>query len=216
MNPKTVLAFVALVAIAFACAPTAAAHKTAYSPDGKLKIVWGFLNEPAVTDTKNGLDLRIQDNATGYAIPDLQSHLHAEMHYGDQETEMDLEGQFGKPGYYTAVLTPTKAGVYVLHLSGEVNGTELDMEIPGAHEVEDIADTYFPAEEDDDKALEDRVAALETEVAALKAQIKTQTQTPATLTPQPTATGSGPIPAVGVVLAALAVVGVALLVRRKA
>jgi hypothetical protein len=218
MRPTT-FAVLAVLTLALAVAGPAAAHKTAYSKDGKIKIVWGFLNEPAVTMTKNGLDLRIQDNATGYAIPDLQSSLKVEMHYGeDVEMEFkDLSGQFGKPGYYTGTITPTKPGVYTLHIMGTVNGTELDLEIPASHDVEAIEETYFPALNDtgkDTAALEARVAALEAKVTQLDAKLKTQATTPtavSTKEPAKPAPGFEPV----LVLGALAAVAMVVALRRR-
>lgn len=214
MNVRS-LAALAVMATAFmTLVPTAVAHKNAVSPDGAIKISWGFLNEPAITETKNGLDLRVMDNATGYAIPDLQSVLHVEMHYGDEEMAFDdLTGQFGKPGHYTAVITPSRPGVYTLHVSGTVNGTELDMEIPAAHEIGDIQETYFPrkAEAGD---LEARVAALEAKVSALEAQATAQAQE---TKPVATATGSASngVPGLGLV-GILAAVGIVVALRSRA
>ena len=42
---RRVLAALAVLLVA----PVAAAHATAYTPDNKIKIVYGFTNEPAVT-----------------------------------------------------------------------------------------------------------------------------------------------------------------------
>ena len=218
---KTSRLMLALSLLALLAVPLASAHKTAYTPDGKIKIVWGFLNEPAVTFTKNGLDLRIVDNATGFAIPDLQSGLKAEMHYGeDVEMEFkDFGGQFGKPGYYTGVITPTKAGIYVLHLSGTVNGTDVDIEIDSSHDVEDINDTYFPPLEhgSDASALEARVKALESAVTALQAKVKADSATPTTIVSQTPTGGSPakPAPAAALGLVLVGVVALALVLRRR-
>lgn len=212
---RPTLAVLALLTLVLAVAGPATAHKTAYSADGKIKIVWGFLNEPATTMTKNGLDLRIQDNATQYAIPDLQSGLHVEMHYGDDEMEFhDLAGQFGKPGYYTGTITPTKPGVYTLHVMGTVNGTELDMEIPASHDVEAIEDTYFPEFKDPSAALAAKVADLEAKVATLDGKIKTASTTPTAVATQP---ASKPVPGFEPVLTlgALAAVALAVVLRRR-
>lgn len=210
MKLRAVAALLALALLA--AVPTAAAHKTAYSADGKIRIVWGFLDEPAVTMAKNGLDLRVVDNATGYAIPDLQDDLQAELHYGEEHLEMDLTGQFGKPGSYTFTVTPSRPGVYALHLAGTVNGTELDLEIPGAHALEAIEETYFPkVEAADNAALAEKVATLEAKVAALEAKAKAQSETP---TPVSSVSGKD-APGFGV-LAALGAVAVVVLLRRRA
>jgi hypothetical protein len=201
MNLKPLFAILATLALALAASGAASAHRTSYSQDNKWKFVFGFLNEPAVTFTKNGLDLQIIDNATGYKIPNIDT-VTAELHYGeDHEMEFeDFGGQFGKPGYYTGVVTPTLPGVYTLHLSGSINGSDIDIEIPASHPVEDIKDTYFPAVNDTSAdaiaKLQDDVKALKTQVATLNEKVKTQASTPATVTP----VASKPAPAVGVAL----------------
>lgn len=209
-----------VLAAALILAPTAAAHKTTYSADGKVKIVWGFLNEPAVTMTKNGLDLVLSDNATGAPITNAQA-LHAELTYGGAHEEllMTLSNQFGKPGGYTALVTPSKPGLYTLHLKGDINGSEVDMEIAAAHDVRSIEETYFPelehedGEKDGTAALLAQVEALESRIAALEAKAQTQSQTPASVTQQPTASASD-VPGFGALLAALAV-ALAVALRRR-
>jgi hypothetical protein len=198
----------AAVALVLSVAGPAAAHATAYSPDGKWKFVFGFTNEPAVTMTKNGLDLQIIDNATGFKIPDLQTSLKAEMHKGDVERELkDFAGQFNKSGYYTAAITPTEPGVYTLHLAGTINGSDVEIEIKTSHDVADIADTYFPARDAAD------YTELEARVAALEAKAKTQSETPTTTTKATSKGTPGFEPAL--LAGAVGVVVLALALRRR-
>lgn len=204
----------AILALALVAVPTAAAHKTAYTSDGKVKIVWGFLNEPAVTMTKTGLDLILTDNATGAPITGAETTLQAELHIGDEEKELTgFKPQFGKPGAYTDVITLTQPGLYVLHLSGTLNGTAIDVAVPAAHEVEAIEETYFPeTNATDHQDLAQKVSDLEARVAALEAKLKTQAETPSPVTKE---TGGKDAPGF-TLLAALGAVGVVLLFRRRA
>lgn len=209
MRIAKILATTALVALLLAAAPLASAHKTAYTDDGRVKVTWGFLNEPAVTHTKTGLDLSLTDNETGAPLEGVEETLTASLRWGDQVHEFeDLRAQHGQKGRYTGVITLTQPGIYHLVLKGTINGTEVDMEIPTAHEVTAIDETYFPPAE----SLDARVAALEQQVAALQAELETQGGTPATVTPQDT--GSNGVPAPGVALALLAVAAVVLARRR--
>lgn len=165
----------ALVAIALllAFAPTASAHKTSYSADNKIKVVWGFLDEPALAHVKNGLDLRLSDNATGAPIAGVTSAtLHVELHYGDHEWEFeDFGAQFGSPGRYTGVVTPTRAGLYKLHLEGTINGSAVDMEISAAHEIRDVRESMFPDKVNNTRDLEGQIGTLKSDLAAAKADI---------------------------------------------
>lgn len=219
MRPQN-LALVTALALLLLAVPAASAHKTVYTADNKVKVTWGFLGEPAVTMTKTGLDLILTDNATGAPINGAEKTLKVELHYGDEEVALSgFKAQFGAPGKYTDVVTLTKPGIYVLHLAGTINGSDVDMEIPAAHEVEAIDDTYFPelasanASDAKVRALEAKVTQLEAKMTALEAKVKTQTETPATVTPQAPAKT---VPGAGA-LGALAVLGIAavVLARRR-
>lgn len=211
-------AFVALAALSLAIAPTVAAHKTSYTTDGKVKIVWGFLNEPAVTWTKTGLDIVFTDNLTGSPILGAADTVEAHLKLGDQELHLDaLAARFGTPGAYTQVVTLTRPGLYVLNLHGTINGSAVEMDITAQHEVHEIETTFFPATQEspfsEDEGVDPEVAALEARITALEAKIRTQAETPATLTEQPTATS--PVPSASLLAVALAVVGSALILRRR-
>lgn len=212
---RTSLIALAALLVLMAAAGTAAAHKTAYTPDGKIKIVWGFLNEPAVTMTKTGLDLRLSSNETGAPIAGAEKTLNASLVYGDQVHDFALSASHGTAGAYTDKITLTRPGLYSLRLVGTINGTEVDMTIPGAHEVAAIEETYFPALGQGAGDADARIRALEAKVTALEGKLATQTGTPADVTPQG---GANDVPAAGL-LPALAVLGVAALVlarRRRA
>lgn len=222
-SKKVIIAFATLIALMFAFAPAASAHKTAYTPDGKIKIVWGFLNEPAVTWTKTGLDLRISDNVTGAPILGAADTMEVHFRIGDEEMHFeDLAAQFGTPGAYTQVVTLTQPGLYSIVIHGTINGTTVDdMMISAAHEVNGVDETFFPKpsenpfETGNPSALSTEVAALKARIDALEAKIKTQSQTPATVTPQPSVSGSAPAPGLGMIALAAAIVGAALILRRK-
>lgn len=220
---RKLFAFALVATLALAIVPTAAAHKTVYTTDGKIKIAWGFLNEPAVTWTKSGLDLVLADNATGAPITGAADTIEVHLKYGDKELHLDdLAGRFGAPGAYTQAVTLTKPGLYAINIHGTINGSVIDMDIAAAHEIADVEETFFPEaespfaedEEGDDAALLDEITALKARVAALEATAQTMATDPATVSGQPAATSDVPGP--GLLLAAIAAVGAALLLRRKA
>lgn len=217
------VALAALALVAIVAAPTAAAHASKTTDDGKLKFVWGWLDEPAYTGTKTKLDLSVRDAATDARITGLTAanFTEAEIHYGDEEYPLGnvsaysgaKSGTFAGPGNYTAAnsIYLTKPGLYVLHLAGNVNGIDFEIEIPHNHEVEPREEIEFPPSEES-ADLEARIAALEQKVLALEQKAQTASTAPATLTPQPT--GGAPVPSLGL-LAALAAVGLALVLLRR-
>lgn len=230
MNTK-LLALAALTALALvAFAPSAAAHASANTADGKYRVTWGFLDEPAFAGQKNKLDLVIREivdpatNSTGAGVGGISAdNLTVELHIGEEHYDLGAvsayrgaKGANAGPGNYTSAnpVYITRPGIYTLHIEGEIHGTPVDMEIPAAHEYEPMSEIAFPDELDDASTLAARIAALEAEVAALKAQQQTQATQPATVTSQPTA-GTIPVPAAGAVLVALFVASVALALRRE-
>lgn len=223
------LAFVAiaLASLALVLAPTAAAHASKNTEDGKYRVTWGLLSEPGFTHEKNRLDLIIRENATGAGVGGLHAeNLTITLLYGEEAYDLgnitpnrNAKGSaFAGDGNYTSqnFVYLTRPGIYALHIQGDIRGTPVDLTIPAAHEYESMGEIMFPDEieigggEGGDLAA--RVAALEAEVQALKAQQQTQSSTPATVTEQGPQNG---IPAAGVLVAALAVVGAALILRRR-
>lgn len=222
------LAVAAVLAASLLFAPTAAAHASSSTTDGKYRITWGLLDEPAFAQQKNRLDLIIVDNETRAGIGGLEATgLHLELKRGEEEYDLgDLavyrgakSGAFAGPGNYTASkhVFLTQPGIYVLHVRGTINGSEVDLEIPAAHAYESLSEISFPDEEAfpdaDTSELEAQVAALTARVAALEAKASTQSSTPATVTGQ-TPAGSSDVP-FGAMLVALGLVAAALLLRRR-
>lgn len=225
MFVRRTLLLLAAAALLIAVVPApASAHASKTTEDGKIRIVWGWLEEPAFSETKNRLDLSIRDGATGAGIAGLTSANITKLAISYGESQYSLgnlsaysgakSGTFAGPGNYTATnhVYLTRPGLYVLHIAGTVQNTTFDLEIPHNHEVEPREEIAFPAEEEEDGALEDRIAALEQKVASLEAEAKTQSETPATVTSQESP--AAPTPGFGV-LAALGALGIALLVLRR-
>lgn len=242
-TPTAILAAILAATLALGLAtPLVAAHASKTSTDGAIKVTWGWLDEPATTEAKNGLDIafRYASNNSGVMGVALEPNLRVSLHYGDEELVLDgIQAQRGleAEGRYTALhpITPSQPGLYVLHIVGSIQGSTLDLEIPATHETPAIEETYFPAEEPEDDTtrppatfdnaendarldvLEAKVAALEAKVAALESDARTQATTPATLTPQPTPTSADAVPSLGAaaLVAVLGVVALAAAIRRR-
>lgn len=218
MNKLPIL-FLGVAFLALAFTPAAEAHKTEYAADGTIKIVWGLLHEPAVTWRATGLDLRVTDNATGAGIPLENMTVNATLSYGDERLPLTLKGRHGQPaGVLTSqLLTPTRPGLYTLHLEGTIDGKAVDLAIPAAHDIEPAAESFFPepsfdpyAARADSSALQAEVDALKTRIAALEAKADTQSQTPAPVTPA----DAQKTPGFGLV-AAIGAVAIVLALRRR-
>ncbi|MCC6314915.1 MAG: hypothetical protein IT337_12975, partial [Thermomicrobiales bacterium] len=99
----------------------AGAHESRTVGDGKYEVVVGFLDEPAFSGQKNGLELRVATTpdsgteagaAAGAPVEGLEQTLHAEVIYGDQSMPLTLQARFGQPGAYAGWFFPMAAGDY--------------------------------------------------------------------------------------------------------
>src|SRR5215211_6984239 len=149
-----------IVAALFALAPTlASAHEQRAVADGEYTLVVGFLDEPAFTSVKNGLDLRVTaapagtpaegEEAEGVPVEGLEATLKAEVIYSDQKRDLPLEPAFRDPGAYESWFFPMAAGDYSFHIFGEIEGTPIDETFTSSPEgfssVEDRALYEFPS-----------------------------------------------------------------------
>jgi hypothetical protein len=153
---------IALAAIAAAgfLPAVASAHEHRDVDGGKYSFVVGFLDEPAITGFKNGLDLRVSANtgatpatgsdedAGGTPVEGLESTLQAEIIYGDQRMALTLEPRWQTPGAYNAYVIPMAAGDYSFHIFGAINGDAIDETFTSSPEgfssVVDAATLQFP------------------------------------------------------------------------
>jgi hypothetical protein len=143
----------AIVGTVLVVAPIAAhAHETVQR--GDLEIVVGFGTEPAYLGQPNSVQVVLTHG--GEPVVDLGDTLAVEVGYGDEQpVELALEpnfavGAYGDPGDYRAWLIPTAAGPYTIHLSGTVDGEEVDETITSGpdtfSEVESGSEIMYPVE----------------------------------------------------------------------
>lgn len=231
--PRILLMTLATGFLALSLAPTAAAHASANSADGAVRVTWGFLDEPAYTHQKLRLDLIIRkvDTMAGIPASEIQN-VTATLIYGDESYDFGAVnpyrgaksgGAFAGDGNYTGAnpVYLTREGIYTLHVRGTIAGSEVDLRIPATHEYRAMSDVAFPDNEafpasGDTSALEARIAALEQQVEALRQEQQTQSSTPASVTGQTPPAEPNGVPAAGVLLAALGALAAALLLRQKA
>jgi hypothetical protein len=169
------LAALALVALA----PAASAHTSVFSPDGKVRVVVGQLNEPVSTYAVSGLDVCFQENTTarapiaGINAGALQATLRAP---NGANLTQDLKAQFGHAGCFTfsEPYVLTLPGQYVVDLAATINGSAVDVKgVAAGGAVVDRSDITFPdASVAGNVELQGKVSALEGRLAALEAEHK--------------------------------------------
>lgn len=186
-------------------APAAAAHTTASSADGKLRVVVGQLNEPVVTYSKSGLDVCLTQNTTARepvtANPgDLVATLRSP---SGGELSLPLRAQFGRAGCYQfeEPYILTEPGQYVLDLKGTAAGSPVDLRgVKAGGPVADQGNITFPQQVPDLRGLQAQVTALQARVQQLEAADAAEATKPAK---------GAPLPMAALLLAALALAAVA-------
>ena len=140
------------LASALALLPVVPALAHGDHTQGDLIIVTGFAVEPAYAGQPNGVQLRIKHD--GAPVTDLKPNaLSVDVSFGDQTTTLTLVaafevGEWGTPGDYRADFIPSQPGAYTFHVTGTVQGEDVDYEMasgPDAFsEVLDPAAATFP------------------------------------------------------------------------
>jgi hypothetical protein len=114
---------VAVAAVWLALASTVSAHVTAISGAFRVRIGWG--HEPAIAGSENFVQVTVANNRSGGPI--LNATLAVQVSYGDARMSLPLLPAGGQLGEYDAVIVPTEAGTYGLHVSGTVNGSPIEV-----------------------------------------------------------------------------------------
>ena len=113
---------------------------------GEFTFTVGFLDEPVYAGQKSGLDLRIARGDV--PVEGAEEALRAEVNFGQETRELEIEPRFGEPGAYRSVFFPTAAGPYTFRISGELEGTAIDESFTSGpetfSEVQDTAGGQFP------------------------------------------------------------------------
>lgn len=138
----------AFMAAAFAVAVApAGAHEHVHVGDYELTVGW--VDEPPIVGSVNGLDLGIKQhlaNNTTAPVLGADATLTVTLSTGGASTPKVLEPQFGRPGYYTFDVIPTREGAYAVRVVGTVNGTAVNATVDLASLVA-RSDIEFPVAE---------------------------------------------------------------------
>ena len=93
---------------------------------GPYSFVVGWVNEPALLNQPNSVDLRITRTADSQPVIGAEKTLKVEIQADGQKLAADLTPRFNTPGAYNANLTPTKTGSFSFVFSGTIEGTPIN------------------------------------------------------------------------------------------
>ncbi|MCI0711250.1 MAG: hypothetical protein L0154_13920 [Chloroflexi bacterium] len=178
MKKRLFLSLVMLMALVFVLtgSPTPNTEAHEHRQVDKYEITFGWRVEPAYVGLFNGPEIQVvelaeegeheedeegeeehqegaDDHAEAASVPveGLEETLTLEVTFGEASRVIELRPAFGDPGHYIAELIPTRPGDYVFHLTGDINGVEIDetfdSSVDNFSTVEPAADIMFPDEE---------------------------------------------------------------------
>jgi|SRR5271157_5922553 len=133
---RTIVVIALLVSL-FMLSGSVSAHTTIIV--GKYAIEIGWVNEPPIANQPNDVVVNVEGapyKGTGPAPAQIDpasidvSKLVVTAEYGGQSKQLTIQ-PLGEdtPGQYIAPMTPTRAGIYTIHLSGMVGDTAIDNDI---------------------------------------------------------------------------------------
>ena len=118
---------------------------------GQYTMYVGFLNEPAIVEQPNAVDMRVQqgDSANPTPVSGLAGTLKADVKFGSQTTTVALEESDENPGEYTGSFIPTAEGPYTFRIYGTINNMNIDESFTSGPEtfsaVESSSSLQFPS-----------------------------------------------------------------------
>jgi len=180
----------AIATFALAAGP-ASAHEV--RKVGAYEITIGWEHEPTYTGIENAVQIFIKD-AKGNPIDDLGDppSLKVQVINGSQTSDpLDLKASFdpdtglGMHGEFDAAIVPTVPGDYTFHLTGSINGQNIDEKFTSSDKtfdpVKDPSDIQFPAKTPSNGQLAQSVSRLDTRETKAAKDAKDSADTAKTL-----------------------------------
>jgi len=154
---------------------TAYAHTTVNVGEYEIEVGWDI--EPPVVGFRNDfvIEISIPGEVEGVksGVKNAFLNLDATAKYGGITKQLDINSDT-RPGHYFSPIIPTKTGSISIVLSGEIDGTPIDVEIP-AEDIETTAVLDFPprtgSSDVDSASLKNALSALQQDVSSLKSKL---------------------------------------------
>ena len=156
------------------------AHTSVNVDNIKIDVGWGL--EPPVVGIRNDFVFKIvelgETEGAYSGITNAFKNLEATAMYGGATKKLDISSD-PRPGYYFSPVIPTKTGSIIVDLKGEINGVEVDVQIP-IEDVESTAILDFPplsgqSSGSDVIALKNAISSLQRDVSSIKSGSESDT-----------------------------------------
>ena len=209
------LVLIGPLALAFTAVTAGPASAHAERGVGPYGIEIGFLNEPVYAGTQNGVFMDVTQHATGKPITGLENALKVTVIFGSQSMDVSVQPITDLAGQYVAAFIPTRPGAYTFHITGDIKGTTVDLQLTSGpqtfDEVQNPTSVEFPVK---DPTVDDVATKLGRETTRLQQGVSAAEQRAASA--RSDASGAKTFGIIGIVVGALglATAVVALATRR--
>jgi hypothetical protein len=146
--------------------PPVAAHT--HVTVGTYELTVGWRVEPAVAGALNGLDLGILNGTQ--PVFGANDTLTTTLSAGPASVPKDLEPQFGRDGWYTFDVIPTRPGAYSVRLVGTLGTTAVDVVVT-LDDVGAPADFAFPDPDPTARDLQAQINSANAIIAGLQSSL---------------------------------------------
>ena len=178
-NPQSGIGIAAIVTgllfvfVFVGSATPASAHTTVEVKHISIDVGWGI--EPPVVGIRNDFVFKITEpgetEGSYKGITNAFKNLEATAMYGGAAKKIEVNSD-PRQGYYFSPVIPTKTGSIVMDLKGEIDGIEVDVQIP-IEDVESTAILDFPpldqqSSSSDIISLKNAISSLQKEVTSIK------------------------------------------------
>ena len=169
------------VALMLLGAAPALAHEGRRLGDLEMEVGWG--TEPAYAGEVNSVQILLVHD--GKPVVDLGDTLDVEVTFGDQTQSFPIQpnfepGEFGKPGDYRAWLIPTTSGQYSFHVTGTIDGEDVDETFTSGpttfDDIENPQSVEFPVQQPSAGELAERIDRVEPRLAGAIGGVKDDVQ----------------------------------------
>jgi hypothetical protein len=130
---------------------------------GEYHLLVGWRQEPAIAGVLNGLDLQIL-NGTMAPVLGAEQTLNATLSTGPASVNKGLEPQFGRDGWYTFDVIPTRLGAYSVRIYGTLPTTAVNVSVI-LDDVSAAGDFAFPVPDPTARDLQTQIASLQSQLA---------------------------------------------------
>jgi hypothetical protein len=130
---------------------------------GAYNFVVGWLNEPALINQPNAVDLRVIRASDGSNVTGLEQTLKLQVKANDKTTDVQVRPRFNTPGAYDGRILPTALGAYTFVISGSIEGQNVNETFTAGTGTFGLIEegAAFPNELPTNQDLEQRLVVLE-------------------------------------------------------